>query len=104
LGAQSCLWLSLRTSISKKLHLGPQNGPGSENLLKIVNCQNGQKTCFEPFGKGGWPPISTWIMFAPNSSLGEQIKGAYMPSWVLLGMTAVEERVREIKTKTINKN
>ena len=41
---------------------------------------------------------------APNSSLGEQIKGAYMPSWFLLGMTAVEERVREIKTKTINKH
>ena len=36
-------------------------------------------------------------LFAPNSSLGEQIKGAYMPSWALLGMTAVEERVREIK-------
>jgi hypothetical protein len=46
LGAQSCLRLSLKTSISKKLHLGPQNG---------------QKNCFEPFGKGGWPPISTWI-------------------------------------------
>jgi hypothetical protein len=25
----------------KKIHLGPQNGPESENLLKIVNCQNG---------------------------------------------------------------
>jgi hypothetical protein len=39
------------------------------------------------------------IVFAPNSSLGEQIKGAYMPSWVLLGMTAVEERVRKRTTK-----
>jgi hypothetical protein len=19
------------------------------------------ENCFEPFGKGGWPPISTWI-------------------------------------------
>jgi hypothetical protein len=28
-------------------------------------------------------------LFAPNSSLGEQIKSAYMPSWALLGMTAV---------------
>jgi hypothetical protein len=28
-------------------------------------------------------------VFAPNSSLGEQIKSAYMPSWALLGMTAV---------------
>jgi hypothetical protein len=28
-------------------------------------------------------------VFAPNSSLGEQIKSACMPSWALLGMTAV---------------
>jgi hypothetical protein len=20
------------------------------------------ENCFEPFGKGGWPPISTWII------------------------------------------
>jgi hypothetical protein len=39
------------------------------------------------------------MMFAPNSSLGEKIKGAYMPSWVLLSMTAVEERVRKRTTK-----
>ena len=29
------------------------------------------------------------MLFAPNSSLGEKIKSAYMPSWALLGMTAV---------------
>jgi hypothetical protein len=38
-------------------------------------------------------------LFAPNSSQGEQIKGAYMPCWVLQSMTAVVERVRENKTK-----
>jgi hypothetical protein len=38
-------------------------------------------------------------VFAPNSSPCEKIKGAYMPSWVLLSMTAVEERVRKNKTK-----
>jgi hypothetical protein len=48
-------WISLRTSISKKLHLGPQNGPGSENLLKIVNCQNGQKTVLSHLEKVGGP-------------------------------------------------
>jgi hypothetical protein len=36
---------------------------------------------------------------APFRHLGEQIRGACMPSWVLLSMTAVEERVRERKTK-----
>jgi hypothetical protein len=45
----------LRTSISKKLHLGPQNGPRSENLLKIVNCQNGQKTVLSHLEKVGGP-------------------------------------------------
>jgi hypothetical protein len=51
----------LRTSISKKLHLGPQNGPGSENLLKIVNCQNGQKIVLshlENVGGPRYPPGS----------------------------------------------
>jgi hypothetical protein len=35
----------------------------------------------------------------PFHHLGEKIRGAYMPSWVLLSMTAVEERVGERKTK-----
>jgi hypothetical protein len=39
----------------EKLHLGPQNGPGSENLLKIVNCQNGQKTVLSHLEKVGGP-------------------------------------------------
>jgi hypothetical protein len=38
-------------------------------------------------------------LFTPNSSLGEKIKGAYMPSWVLLDMTVVEERVRKRTTR-----
>ena len=54
-GGSICLRLSLRTSISKKLHLGPQNGPRSENLLKIVNCQNGQKTVLSHLEKVGGP-------------------------------------------------
>jgi hypothetical protein len=69
LGAQSCLRLSLRTSISKKLHLGPQNGPGSENLLKIVNSQNGQKTVLSHLEKVGGPryPLGSEVLcdFAP---------------------------------------
>jgi hypothetical protein len=45
----------------------------------------------------------TWdlvpLLLHPFHHLGEKIRGAYMPSWVLLSMTAVEERVRERKTK-----
>jgi hypothetical protein len=61
LGAQSEPLAIIEVLDPKKLHLGPQNGPrslGTEKLLKIVSCQ---KTCFEPVGIGGWPPISTWI-------------------------------------------
>jgi hypothetical protein len=50
----------------KKLHLGPQNGPGSENLLKIVNCQNGQKTVLSHLEKVGgprYPPGSIFLTF-----------------------------------------
>ena len=43
-------------------------------------------------------------LFSPNSSLGEKIKSAYMPSWALLGMTAVKGKVRKRNNKVINKN
>jgi hypothetical protein len=39
----------------KKRRLRPQNGFGSENLLKIVNCQNGQKIVFIHLEKVGGP-------------------------------------------------
>jgi hypothetical protein len=42
MGLNKILWLSLRFLITKKLHLGRQNGPGSsetKKLLKIVSCQ-----------------------------------------------------------------
>jgi hypothetical protein len=47
----------------KKRRLGPQNGTrssGPKKLLKIVNYQNCQKVVLL-VGKGGLPPISTWI-------------------------------------------
>jgi hypothetical protein len=51
-------------------------------------------------GTNNWVELNAlWLLFAPNSSLGEKIKGAYMPSWVLLSMTTVEERVRKRTTK-----
>jgi hypothetical protein len=39
------------------------------------------------------------ILLHPFRHLGEKKRGACMPSWVLLSMTVVEERVRERKTK-----
>jgi hypothetical protein len=75
LGAQSCLWISLKTLISKKLHLGPQNGPGSENLLKIVNCQNSQKIVLSHLEKVGgprYPPGSAPVLLMKNKD-GEAV-------------------------------
>jgi hypothetical protein len=94
--AQLCLWISLRTSISKNIHLGPQNSPGSENLLKIVNCQNGQKTVLSHLEKVGgprYPPRSTtdlYLFLAQNESgdiinkCTEMQQGNIVPSHVLV--------------------
>jgi hypothetical protein len=61
LGAQLCLWISLRTSISKNLHLGPSKWPRKLKPAKNSKLPKWPENCFEPFGKGGWPLISTWI-------------------------------------------
>jgi hypothetical protein len=49
----------------KKHRLGPQNGSGSFRTRKTAKnskLPKFPKNCFELVGKGGWPPISTWIM------------------------------------------
>jgi hypothetical protein len=40
----------------------------SKWLRKLKTAKNSKlpkllENCFEPVGKGGWPPISTWIKF-----------------------------------------
>jgi hypothetical protein len=30
------------------------------------------ENCFEPVGKGGWPPISIWIIPAPRGEVSSQ--------------------------------
>jgi hypothetical protein len=45
----------------KNLHLGPQNGPEKLKTAKNSKLPKLPENCFEPVGKGGWPPISTWI-------------------------------------------
>jgi hypothetical protein len=50
----------------KKCRLGPQNGSGSFRTRKTAKNSKLPKSpenCFEPVGKGGWPPISTWINY-----------------------------------------
>ena len=86
--------------MSKKRHLGPQNGSGSsgpEKLLKIVSYDKTEKTKRDngggPSGIGGWPPISTWIkddyleLFAFDS-----VESLLCSSNGLMDLTVVEER------------
>jgi hypothetical protein len=61
LGAQLEPLISLRSSIPKNLHLGPQNGPEKLKTAKNSKLPKLPENCFERVGKGGWPPISTWI-------------------------------------------
>ena len=63
-GFNQSLQMSLRRSIPKNLHSGPQNGPESQKLLKIVNYQNCQKHVLgqlEKVGSHRYPPRSSQI-------------------------------------------
>jgi hypothetical protein len=56
--------VSISPHFPKKHRLGPQNNSESFTTRKTV--KNSKlpklpKNCFEPIGKGGWSPISTWI-------------------------------------------
>jgi hypothetical protein len=72
LGAQSCLQLSLRSSIPKKPSFRPSKWPRKLKLLKIVNCQNCQKTILSQLEKVGghrYPPGSQVLMGFPQTWL-----------------------------------
>jgi hypothetical protein len=64
LGAQSCLWLSLRY-IEKldpeKPSFRPSKWPRKLKTAKNSKLPKLPENFFELVGKGGWPPISTWI-------------------------------------------
>jgi hypothetical protein len=46
----------------EKPSFGPSKWPRKLKLAKNSKLPKLPENCFEPFGKGGWPPISTWIM------------------------------------------
>jgi hypothetical protein len=45
----------------EKPSFGPSKWPQKLKLAKNSKLPKWPENCFEPFGKGGWPPISTWI-------------------------------------------
>jgi hypothetical protein len=47
----------------EKPSFGPSKWPRKLKPAKNSKLPKWPENCFEPFGKGGWPPISTWINF-----------------------------------------
>jgi hypothetical protein len=45
----------------EKPSFGPSKWPLKLKLAKNSKLPKLRENCFEPVGKGGWPPISTWI-------------------------------------------
>jgi hypothetical protein len=47
----------------------PSKWPRKLKPAKNSKLPKWPENCFEPFGKGGWPPISTWIKKSLSSCL-----------------------------------
>jgi hypothetical protein len=45
----------------EKPSFAPSKWPRKLKPAKNSKLPKWPENCFEPFGKGGWPPISTWI-------------------------------------------
>jgi hypothetical protein len=60
LGAQSCLHIIENLDLEKP-SFRPSKWPRKLKPAKNSKLPKLPESRFEPFGKGGWPPISTWI-------------------------------------------
>jgi hypothetical protein len=52
---------TIETLDLEKPSFEPSIWPQKLKLAKNSKLPKWTENCFEPFGKGGWPPISTWI-------------------------------------------
>jgi hypothetical protein len=59
----------------KKPSFRPSKWPQKLKTAKNSKLPKLPENCFEPVGKGGWPPISTWITLAMDfgNALGKFI-------------------------------
>jgi hypothetical protein len=65
----SIMHLALIDNIDlEKPSFGPSKWPRKLKPAKNSKLPKWPKNCFEPFGKGRWPPISTWIIPTPKFS------------------------------------
>jgi hypothetical protein len=63
----------------KKPSFGPSKWPRKLKPAKNSKLLKWSENCFEPFGKGGWPLISTWI----REFLADLAKGILITQFTL---------------------
>jgi hypothetical protein len=61
LGAQSEPLAIIENIDPEKPSFRPSKWPRKLKTTKNSKLPKLPENCFEPVGKGGWPPISTWI-------------------------------------------
>jgi hypothetical protein len=61
LGHTIAHWKGIEKIDPKKPSFRPSKWPQKLKIAKNSKLPKLSKSCFEPVGKGGWPPISTWI-------------------------------------------
>jgi hypothetical protein len=59
----------------EKPSLRPSKWPRKLKPAKNSKLPKWPENCFEPFGKGGWPPISTWIISTTTLYSGIEMGG-----------------------------
>jgi hypothetical protein len=55
----------------EKPSFGPSKWPRKLKPAKNSKLPKWPENCFEPFGNGGWPPISTWIKIASRVDIND---------------------------------
>jgi hypothetical protein len=69
----------------EKPSFGPSKWPRKLKPAKNSKLPKWPENCFEPFGKGGWPPISTWI----SCHLIRTFHSAYQVHFALITIIAL---------------
>jgi hypothetical protein len=59
----------------EKPSFGPSKWPRKLKPAKNSKLPKWPENCFEPFGNGGWPPISTWIIYMLSFCISERMDG-----------------------------
>jgi hypothetical protein len=69
----------------EKPSFGPSKWPRKLKPAKNSKLPKWPENCFEPFGNGGWPPISTWIIGACMESISMESYPSFLRGIILYG-------------------